>query len=64
MIDYYHCLGNIESKNLFLSVIAGDLGVDHERIATKAQKFVDLHANVRSWHFTANVLIVMLHFYL
>ncbi|XP_064404931.1 malonyl-CoA decarboxylase, mitochondrial-like isoform X2 [Halichondria panicea] len=48
MIDYYHCLGNMESKKLFLSVIAGDLGVDHERITTKAQKFVDLHANQRS----------------
>ncbi len=48
VMDYYHCLDSIKEKKLFLSVIAGDLGVDHEKIAAQSQHFMDLHINVRT----------------
>ncbi len=47
MIEYYNYLGSITEKRYFLSVIAGDLVVNHKKIATKAQNLIDLHTNVR-----------------
>lgn len=46
LMNYYGNLGSDQDKRLFLSVIAGDLGVDHSLISSKAQNLVDLYFSV------------------
>lgn len=54
---HYHSLRSLEEKKLFFSVLAGDLGVDHNRVVDRAQQLIGVHSQVGFWQ-------VSRHYYL
>ena len=44
--DHYHRLSQWEERRAFFAVLAGDLGVEHDNVATSAQKLMHLHSQV------------------
>lgn len=44
--DHYHRLSEWEERRAFFAVLAGDLGVEHDNVATSAQKLIHLHTQV------------------
>ncbi len=43
---YYNSLETTEEKKAFFSVLAGDLGVEHSRVAERAQQLIALQSQV------------------